>query len=137
MKKKLGVTIGIVLAVIIFTFFVFTMLKGKSGNKNLSLGKFSDVSLLESQVDIDEAIKFYKNLSEDKKHEENMPEVLYNLGILYEKKSKFDEAKKYFGSKIAFYIDGGKIKSMPSTLIRLMDDGSWQILRQGSYKVSS
>lgn len=55
------------------------------------------------------------------------------------------EAKKYFGDKVDFYVNGGKmskapanaVKSTPSTLIRLMDDGSWQILRQGSYKPSS
>lgn len=54
-----------------------------------------------------------------------------------------EEAKKYFGDKVDFYVDGGKmskapasaVKSAPSTLIRLMDDGSYQILRQGSYKL--
>lgn len=45
-------------------------------------------------------------------------------------------ARKYFGDQVAFYVNGGKIKSQPSTIIKLRDDGSWKILRQGSYKVS-
>lgn len=47
------------------------------------------------------------------------------------------EARKYFGDEVDPYIDGGIIKSTPSTLIRLTDNGSYQILRQGSYKPSS
>ncbi len=32
------------------------------------------------------------------------------------------EAKKYFGEKIDFYLDGGRIKSLPSTLIAIKND---------------
>ncbi len=45
------------------------------------------------------------------------------------------EAKKYFGEKIAFYIDGGKIQSKASTIIELEQDGKFKVLRQGTYKV--
>lgn len=45
-----------------------------------------------------------------------------------------DEAKQYFKDKVSFYVDKGEIKSKPSTVIRLNNDGSWKILRQGSYK---
>lgn len=40
------------------------------------------------------------------------------------------EAQKYFGDKIAFYIDGGKLKSKPSTLI-FIKDGKVSIIRKG------
>lgn len=46
-----------------------------------------------------------------------------------------EQAKKYFGDEIAFYIDGGRIKSKPSTLIQLRSDGSWKIFRPGSYQI--
>ncbi|MBI2334565.1 threonylcarbamoyl-AMP synthase [Candidatus Daviesbacteria bacterium] len=45
-----------------------------------------------------------------------------------------DEAKKYFGGKVDFYLDKGKIKSQPSTLIELATDGSYHILRQGAFQ---
>lgn len=45
-----------------------------------------------------------------------------------------DEAKKYFGNKVSFYVDGGQIKSQPSTLIFLNNDGSYKILRGSSYQ---
>lgn len=52
-----------------------------------------------------------------------------------------DEAKKYFGDNVDFYceatrfsyVDSGKIKSDPSTLIELTHNGSYIILRQGSF----
>lgn len=46
-----------------------------------------------------------------------------------------DEAKKFFGNKVAFYIDGGRIKSEPSTIIRLNSNGLYKILRQGNFKL--
>lgn len=46
-----------------------------------------------------------------------------------------NEAKKYFEERVDFYVDGGKIKSKPSTLIQLNDDCSFNMLRQGNYKV--
>lgn len=46
-----------------------------------------------------------------------------------------NEAKKYFGDKISFFVDGGKLKSKPSTVIRLYEDGSQIVLREGSFRV--
>ena len=42
-----------------------------------------------------------------------------------------NEAKKYFVDKIDFYLDGGIVKSTPSTVIQLNSDGSFKILREG------
>lgn len=44
-----------------------------------------------------------------------------------------NEAKKYFGDQISFYLDGGIIQSAPSTLVEFKED-SIKILRQGSFK---
>ncbi|MEK7546879.1 MAG: L-threonylcarbamoyladenylate synthase [Patescibacteria group bacterium] len=41
------------------------------------------------------------------------------------------EAQKYFGNKIGFYMDGGKIKSKPSTLVSIKD-GKISIIRKGA-----
>ena len=66
------------------------------------------------------------------------PLVAPSANIEGEKPSEtIEEARKYFKKKVAFYVDGGTIKSTPSTLIKLKEDGSWQILRQGSYKIPS
>lgn len=46
-----------------------------------------------------------------------------------------DQAKKYFGSTIAIYVDGGKLKSKPSTIVQLFKDGTHLVLREGSFKV--
>lgn len=46
-----------------------------------------------------------------------------------------EQAKKYFGDNISFYIDGGEIKSKPSTIIELGQDGKFKVLRQGTYRV--
>lgn len=40
------------------------------------------------------------------------------------------EAKEYFGDKVDFYINGGKRKSEPSTLIKI-ENGKMEVLRQG------
>ena len=40
------------------------------------------------------------------------------------------EAQKYFGSKIAFYVDGGKIKSKPSSLVSVKG-GKVAVIRKG------
>jgi len=47
------------------------------------------------------------------------------------------EAKKYFGDKVDFYVDKGKLKSKPSTLIQLSKNGEIKILRQGAVKIKS
>lgn len=46
-----------------------------------------------------------------------------------------EEAKKYFGDKMAFYLDGGKIQSIASTVLQLYEDGSHIVLRKGTYKI--
>lgn len=45
-----------------------------------------------------------------------------------------EQARKYFGKKISFYVDGGKLKSKPSTIIRLYEDGTQIVLREGSFR---
>ncbi len=40
------------------------------------------------------------------------------------------EARKYFGDKIDFYVNGGQIDSIPSALIKL-EHNNFQILREG------
>lgn len=47
-----------------------------------------------------------------------------------------DEAKRFFGDEVDFYINGGRIISKPSTLIKLNEDGSTKILREGSFKLN-
>lgn len=45
------------------------------------------------------------------------------------------ETKKYFDEKVVFYVDGGKLKSKPSTVIQLYEDGTQIVLREGSFRV--
>ena len=47
----------------------------------------------------------------------------------------FAEAKKYFGEKVDFYVDKGKLKSTHSTLVKLDEKGKIEILRQGAVRV--
>ncbi len=42
-----------------------------------------------------------------------------------------EQAKKYFGNNIDFYVDAGKLESKPSTLIRF-EDNKVIVMRQGS-----
>ncbi len=46
-----------------------------------------------------------------------------------------EEAKKYFGDNVDFYIDGGKRVGLASTLIKLDEHGNITVLRQGSTQV--
>lgn len=46
-----------------------------------------------------------------------------------------EEARKYFGDKVDFYIDGGKRSGLASTLINLDEGGNITVLRQGGKKV--
>lgn len=48
-----------------------------------------------------------------------------------------EEAKKYFGREVTFYIDSGKLKSKPSTVIQLYEDGTRIILRQGNFRIEA
>lgn len=45
------------------------------------------------------------------------------------------QAKKYFSGKIDFYADGGKMKSLPSTLIEIKE-GKINVVRQGAKKIT-
>ena len=47
-----------------------------------------------------------------------------------------EEAKKYFGEKVDFYVDGGKLKALPSTIISIGNKGEIKILRQGAVKIN-
>jgi L-threonylcarbamoyladenylate synthase len=44
------------------------------------------------------------------------------------------QAKKYFGDDIDFYINSGKIKSLPSTLVEIKD-GKIRVLRRGAGEI--
>lgn len=49
--------------------------------------------------------------------------------------SNITSAKKYFGDKIDFYVDGGDLSGQePSTLIRIIDDAV-EVLREGAVKI--
>jgi len=76
-----------------------------------------------------------KNLLEILK--ETGPLVAPSANIEKEKPAEtIEQAKKYFGDKISFYIDIGKLKSKPSTIVRLYEDGTRIILREGSFRSS-
>ena len=47
-----------------------------------------------------------------------------------------DEAKKYFGKKVDFYADYGKLKSMHSTLVKIDVLGNIAVLREGAVKIN-
>ncbi len=45
------------------------------------------------------------------------------------------QAKKYFGNKVDFYVDGGDSSNkQPSTVIRILDDAV-EVIRQGAVKI--
>ncbi|MFA5004444.1 MAG: L-threonylcarbamoyladenylate synthase [Candidatus Saccharimonadales bacterium] len=49
--------------------------------------------------------------------------------------TNIDEAQKYFGNQIDFYVNGGDIaKPVPSTIIRIVDDAI-EIIRPGAVKI--
>lgn len=45
-----------------------------------------------------------------------------------------DEARAYFGIKVDFYMDGGKLNNLPSTIIKL-ENGKITLIRKGAKKV--
>ncbi len=47
-----------------------------------------------------------------------------------------EEAKTYFGDKVDFYVDGGKIANKTSTLISI-SNGKVKVLRDGSTKIKN
>ena len=44
------------------------------------------------------------------------------------------EAKEYFGTRVDYYIDGGEMRSKPSTLISIVGD-TFYLLRKGGSKI--
>ncbi len=44
------------------------------------------------------------------------------------------EAKAYFGNRVDFYVDQGRLRSLPSTLIGL-ENGTWVVRRQGASRL--
>ena len=44
-----------------------------------------------------------------------------------------DEAKRYFGNNVDFYMDGGDIFGLPSTVVQIID-GKLSVLREGVIK---
>lgn len=44
------------------------------------------------------------------------------------------EAKNYFGGKVDFYVDIGRLESLPSTLISV-ENGKVEVLRQGEIRI--
>lgn len=46
-----------------------------------------------------------------------------------------EEAKKYFGDKVDFYLDEGRLEGSPSTLVAI-EDGKFVIKRQGAVQIS-
>ncbi|MDD5415541.1 MAG: L-threonylcarbamoyladenylate synthase [Candidatus Daviesbacteria bacterium] len=70
--------------------------------------------------------------------------ILKKVGPLVAPSTNFEDskpaetihkAKQYFGDKVSFYVDGGKLKSKPSTIVRLYKDGTRIVLREGTYRV--
>lgn len=46
------------------------------------------------------------------------------------------EARKYFADEVDFYVDFGKLKSKPSTLIKMNEAGKIEVLRAGAVKIA-
>jgi L-threonylcarbamoyladenylate synthase len=66
------------------------------------------------------------------------PLVATSANIAGEKPAEtIDEAKKYFGKKVDFYVDYGKLKSMHSTLVKIDVLGDIAVLREGAVKIKS
>ncbi len=47
------------------------------------------------------------------------------------------QAKKYFGDKLDFYVDTGRLRGKPSTVAKFNFDGGIEIIRQGAVKIST
>ncbi len=48
-----------------------------------------------------------------------------------------EEAIAYFGDRVDFYVDGGNLSGRaPSTIIKINDDGSIEIIREGAVKLA-
>lgn len=79
-------------------------------------------------------------------------EILKKSGSLVAPSANFEkeksaetivQAKAYFKDKVSFYceatsssyVDGGQLRSKPSTIIQLYEDGTRIVLRQGCFKI--
>lgn len=63
------------------------------------------------------------------------PLVVPSANVEGEKPAEnIDQAKKYFGNQVDFYLDGGTINSTSSTLVGFEND-SVKILRQGKFRI--
>lgn len=63
------------------------------------------------------------------------PLVAPSANIEGEKPSEtIEEAEKYFGNKIDYYLDGGSISGEASTVIKLNKDNSIEVIREGKVK---
>lgn len=49
--------------------------------------------------------------------------------------TNFKEARAYFTDEVDFYVDGGKLKSKPSTLVLVGKNGEIEMLREGAVKI--
>lgn len=66
------------------------------------------------------------------------PLVAPSANIEGEKPSEIiEEAENYFGDKIDYYIDGGKISGDPSTVVKLDGKGSIEVIREGKVKLNA
>ena len=82
------------------------------------------------------ALRFPKDENLIKIFKKTGPLVAPSANIVGDKPAQtYKEAKKYFGDKVDFYVDKGKLKSKPSTLIQLSKNGEIKILRQGAVKM--
>ncbi|MDP3974269.1 MAG: L-threonylcarbamoyladenylate synthase [Candidatus Daviesbacteria bacterium] len=77
--------------------------------------------------------------------DEKLTELLKQTGPLVAPSANFEgrkpsqtlaEAKKYFGNRVDYYHDSGRISAKPSTLIKLEKNGKFKILREGSFKLN-
>lgn len=85
-----------------------------------------------------------KSLAFRMPNNQKLLEILKKTGPLVAPSANFEkekppetveETKKYFGDKVSFYIDGGILKSKPSTIIRLYKDGARIVVRQGNFVI--
>jgi L-threonylcarbamoyladenylate synthase len=76
--------------------------------------------------------------------DKNLLEILKKVGPLVapsaniagEKPAEsIGQAQAYFGDEVDFYVDCGKLKSKPSTLISLDEKGKIKVLRKGAVRI--
>ncbi len=76
--------------------------------------------------------------------DKNLLKILKETGPLVAPSANFEgekpaenilEAKQYFKDQVSFYVDKGEIKSKPSTVLSINDQGTLTVLREGSLKI--